>query len=1068
MLARPAVVHQTLVLVSAGTRRWRGHALREIICGVLYKAFISYSHAADATLASALQSGLQGFARPWYKLRAIRVFRDKTSLAVNAGLWPSIQKALEQSEYFVVLASPRAAASPWVRRELEYWLTNRPPETLLVVLTEGTLTWDAAAGGFDWNRTTALPAEIGRAFKDEPLYLDLRWARPEEHLSIRNPRFQDAIADVAATLHHRAKDDLVGEDVRRHRNAMRLAWAAVITLATLTVTASIAAYVAVQQRNLATERLRVATSRQLAVEALKVDPQAIDLAMLLAVEANHRSPTPEAISTLQILLERAARLATILPGPVRGFAFQPDGEALAVAMADGSIQRVDTRSFRSATFLARPDARSVALTDSALSQPAGLPMTVVPESITRLTFAPDGRSLLALSPSRNYTPPLDTVYQWSWAGDKSIRRVDRGHLVAVSGGGDTVAIFENFGGPRRVLFWSSTTQRLLAPPLQSHEATPIWATFSTKGDRLVVRYHDDALQLWTGVDGSPSAQLLSAKSHDSTSATISLDGSTLFLGEQSGAINRVDLTTGQPLPPLTGGHSAGVVALAERAVSPGITTLTSISEDGTMVEWHLDLPNVPHRTIGRLPPPVGAVVFNRDGSVLAAFRRESEESLGAVTLWRRPSPRGIMESATSVSQLMSGELGGERLPVVPAQTRVNNSYDYKQLIALRGLQWSFHAPPLAFDPTGRLLATALPGDRLALWHLGDERSFGWRLRDTVTGFAGATLSRDGQLLAWGSADAVDIMDLQRGQQLAPISVPKTTVSSVAFSADGKRLAFAENEQPTAPGRIHVVDLTTRQPVRPPFAIADNPGAGESGRGFVVALAFSPDGRRIVTRSYEGSIVVWDLEKGTSTDAVENGMPHILDLAIHPTSALLAVATDEDVIKFMDLSSGTFASARQLKLPSTMSSIVFSPNGDRLTVAMQDGMIGSWNPDTQQPVGTPLKMPAAATSLAYTADGKRLAIVFGTQSGSTVRVLDVERHEQKLPDLSAPPGLTYKVMVTPDGSRVVWASEGHGPIVWNARLDDWLATACRIANRHLTEPEWTRFLAGERYEKVCDQ
>jgi WD40 repeat protein len=1027
---------------------------------VLYKAFISYSHTADATLAAALQSGLQGFARPWYKLRAIRVFRDKTSLAVNAGLWPSIQKALEQSEFFIVLASPRAAASPWVRRELEYWLSSRRPETLLVVLTEGTLTWDTAAGGFDWTRTSALPSEIGRAFKDEPLFLDLRWARPEQHLSIRNPRFQDAIADLAATLHNRAKDDLVGEDVRRHRNAMRLAWAAVVTLATLTVAASIAAYVAVQQRNLATERLRVAMSRQLAVEALKVDPEAIDLAMLLAVEANHRAPTPEAISTVQLLLERASRLATILAGPARGFAFQPDGDALAVAMADGSIQRVDTRSFRIASTLPRPDARSVALTDSVLTQPAGVPMTVVPESITRLAFAPDGRSLLAMS--------LGTVYQWSLAGNASIRRVDRGDMVAVSPRGDTVAIFENFAGPRRVLFWSSAAQRLLAPPLRSYEATPVWATFSGKGDRLVVRYHDDALQLWTSVDASPSPRLLSAKSHDSTSATFSLDGNTLFLGEQSGTINRVDLSTGQLRSPFTDGHSARVVGLVERAASAGGTTLTSLGEDGTIVEWYLDRADVPHRTIGRLPPPVGAVVFNRDASVLAAFQRQSDESLGALTLWGRPSPRGIMEYATNFSQLMSGEFGGERLPVVPAQTRVSNPYDYKPLMALRSLQWSFHAPPLAFDPSGRLLATALPGDRLALWHLGAERSLGWRLRDTVTGFAGAALSRNGQLLAWGSGDAVDIMDLHRGQQLTPISLSKTTVSAVAFSADGKRLAFAENEQPTSPGRIHVVDTATRQPVRPPFAIGTNPDAGESGRGFVVALAFSPDGRRIVSRSYDGSILVSDVEKGTSTNALDNAVPYVLDLAIDPTRGLLAVATDEDVIKFMDVASATFPSARELKLPSPMSSIVFSPSGDRLTVALQDGTIGSWSLDTQQPVGTPLKLPAAATSMAYTADGKRLAVVFGTQSGSVVRVWDVERQEQKLPDLSAPTGRFYKVMVTPDGSRVVWASEGYGPIVWNARLDDWLAQACRIANRDLTEAEWNRFLPGEPHQKVCDQ
>ena len=74
-----------------------------------YKAFISYSHAADGKLAPALQSALQGFAKPWYQRRAIRIFRDATNLAANPGLWSEIVTALGQSEYFLLLASPEAA-----------------------------------------------------------------------------------------------------------------------------------------------------------------------------------------------------------------------------------------------------------------------------------------------------------------------------------------------------------------------------------------------------------------------------------------------------------------------------------------------------------------------------------------------------------------------------------------------------------------------------------------------------------------------------------------------------------------------------------------------------------------------------------------------------------------------------------------------------------------------------------------------------------------------------------------------------------------------------------------------
>ena len=83
-----------------------------------FDAFISYSHAADGELAPALQRGLQQLAKPWTRRQALRIFRDDTGLSVNPALWQSITNALDESEYFVLLASPGAAQSEWVNREI--------------------------------------------------------------------------------------------------------------------------------------------------------------------------------------------------------------------------------------------------------------------------------------------------------------------------------------------------------------------------------------------------------------------------------------------------------------------------------------------------------------------------------------------------------------------------------------------------------------------------------------------------------------------------------------------------------------------------------------------------------------------------------------------------------------------------------------------------------------------------------------------------------------------------------------------------------------------------------------
>jgi hypothetical protein len=93
-------------------------------------------------------------------LRALRVFRDKTSLSANPALWSAIEQALTQSEYFLLMASPYAAGSQWVQNEVDWWLTHRSLDKLLVVVTEGDIRWDTVAKDFDPARTTCLPATL--------------------------------------------------------------------------------------------------------------------------------------------------------------------------------------------------------------------------------------------------------------------------------------------------------------------------------------------------------------------------------------------------------------------------------------------------------------------------------------------------------------------------------------------------------------------------------------------------------------------------------------------------------------------------------------------------------------------------------------------------------------------------------------------------------------------------------------------------------------------------------------------------------------------------------------------
>src|SRR5215813_14927607 len=123
----------------------------------LYDAFISYSHAKDKRIDAALQSTIQRLGKPWYRRRVLRLFRDDTSLSATPGLWPAIEQALANSRFLILLASPEAAASPWVTKEVSYWLEHKGAETLLIGVTEGQLAWDNSSGDFMWREVMPLP-----------------------------------------------------------------------------------------------------------------------------------------------------------------------------------------------------------------------------------------------------------------------------------------------------------------------------------------------------------------------------------------------------------------------------------------------------------------------------------------------------------------------------------------------------------------------------------------------------------------------------------------------------------------------------------------------------------------------------------------------------------------------------------------------------------------------------------------------------------------------------------------------------------------------------------------------
>jgi WD40 repeat protein len=269
-----------------------------------YDAFLSYSHGASQRLAAAIELTLEGLGKRWDERRALMVFRDVSKQSVTSDLAGDLLARLDASRFFILLASPEAARSPWVAQEVRHWLNTKGIGKLLLALIGGDLVWDSGAGRFDAARTTALPDLLRDAYAAEPKWVDFRWALGEEGLGIGHERFADCVADLSAAIQGRSKDEVVGAQLREHGKAV---------------------------------------ARQVAQHASTLVGYQPDLALLLAAAATDLSSNADTRRALLGVLESTADIAAVLGvgGRVTSFALDGTGTTLLAGLQDGTIEEWD-------------------------------------------------------------------------------------------------------------------------------------------------------------------------------------------------------------------------------------------------------------------------------------------------------------------------------------------------------------------------------------------------------------------------------------------------------------------------------------------------------------------------------------------------------------------------------------------------------------------------------------------------------------------------------------------------------------------------------------------------------